>query len=493
MSDDIFDELNDDELTGVDPFADVTDVDSGADPSSGERTVEEFEAELERQIRILLTPKQSVEARVEAAYWLGDSGAPKAIRSLRTAYMREKNPEIKSAAEFALGQFRALDQAIVRDEGEAVQDALGRDENKWVIDLLKEIALYGRRTRKLRVPVRVMLMLQGVLLLTFGGLVAANLSMGNNAPGGEISQIAPPTPDTVSPVRNALAQAQANLGTLRADAEALDAQLTANEQGQQLFCGYPFVNPTAVIITPQVENAPAALAALTRYNDLLARYQGARTGFDNACGGTTIFMATSVRVAAQTALDDVLAQIPALETELVQAVSDLAANPPPGNNLPGTPGDNASPNETPQLVPTNTELPTLEPSPTPGLTQLEINSHAGAMLTIIDEAQRQNAQLLEFWTNAQNGDTSGCRQLRPAIPENYQLPVQDGILVPDLKAATDNVNGGLDLSRLGWDLFTGNCQAGTTLDAAATGISTAETARGLFDLASAALNQLTGR
>ncbi|NOG51952.1 MAG: hypothetical protein HND48_22840 [Chloroflexi bacterium] len=40
---------------------------------------------------------------------------------------------MKRAARSALSKFRALDRALVRDEGESVEDALGSPENEAVI------------------------------------------------------------------------------------------------------------------------------------------------------------------------------------------------------------------------------------------------------------------------------------------------------------------------------------------------------------------------
>jgi hypothetical protein len=170
------------------------------DASSGGpvRSVEEFEAEVRRQIAILSSAKNPVKARVEAALWLGESAQFEAIRPLIAVYKRDtKNPKVQQAAAYALGMFKTLDAAIYREAGETVEDAIYSPENADVLNTITAIVFYDKRGR--RRGGGGLLRLMGVLVLILAALTAAYLFV----PQGGLTQLltiptATPTP-TIDP------------------------------------------------------------------------------------------------------------------------------------------------------------------------------------------------------------------------------------------------------------------------------------------------------
>lgn len=486
MNDDDFLDLEDDLLdVRDDPFKGT----SLARPVV--RTLEEFDDEVDAKIKTVMSPRATVKARADAAYWLGNSGAPKAISALRHVYETEGTPRaLKQAAEYALGQFKALDQAITRRTGESVTDALGRSENAKITERLTDIALHDLRGSRLRLRPLHLLIINLVLIGVLAGLVTLNMNLSQAGPRGSSDTLR----GTGTLAQRSSHELGLRLDELQADAQTLRADLTSAQTGSALKCTHPYVLPVRFTLDSIVDaRYPAIKAAAERYNTLQADFTTAKRPFDTACQ-TSATMSEQQLTSTLSSLDTVLSGIPEVRTLIAQA-GDLAnagatteAEATARGALPPT--ETHTPTATP---PPPTETPT--PTATPGLSAQELRIYTNELYTLIDNAiaARGYISLLnQYWTETRDtGRTDGCSTPRPIIPENYVLSEEVRAVSPELVGITDLINTGLELSRSGWQLFDMACNLGTLGGNAQIGLDTMGTARATFDEALLQLNELT--
>ncbi len=121
-----------------------------------DKAAERHIRKVQQNMRILMMRQYSSQRRQEAAYWLGESGEPRAISALRQVYLRDSDRQVQRAARLALGKFRALQQAL---EGEPAQ-------REQALNLLRQIVYQGRTGRRLPLPVWAVLMIEALLALT---------------------------------------------------------------------------------------------------------------------------------------------------------------------------------------------------------------------------------------------------------------------------------------------------------------------------------------
>jgi hypothetical protein len=161
------------------------------------RAIAAFEKNVLRNIKVLISPRANREQRIEAAYWLGESAKPKAITALRKVYNRDKkDKKLHQAVAFALGQFKALDLAIEREEGDSVTEALYREENSDVLDLITTITMNGPTVSK---PKPAFGLLNIGLLVVLVILVIVNVALVAVGSGDDESNVTATTAPTASP------------------------------------------------------------------------------------------------------------------------------------------------------------------------------------------------------------------------------------------------------------------------------------------------------
>src|SRR5689334_3095547 len=91
----------------------------GMSVAETERRQAEFQATVQKNMDIIVKPKQyDANKRREAIRWLGEAGDPDAIPALLKVYQKDKTPGFKEEAAYALGQFKALGEALDDDETE---------------------------------------------------------------------------------------------------------------------------------------------------------------------------------------------------------------------------------------------------------------------------------------------------------------------------------------------------------------------------------------
>jgi hypothetical protein len=124
--------------------------------------LETFEAEVKKNIKLLSS--KDTRARRKAAAWLGEAGDPTAITALVQAYKNDQDAGVRENARYALGMFRALEEAW-------------NDDQERVGQLLEDVALKGKMGRRARIPAR------GLVKATVGLLISAAIVAGLSLSG----------------------------------------------------------------------------------------------------------------------------------------------------------------------------------------------------------------------------------------------------------------------------------------------------------------------
>lgn len=459
----------------------MTDLDSNED------IIAKFERKVKRNMQIIQSSKVDMDKRVEAAYWLGEAGSPQAISALRKVYLAEKNPKLKSAAEYALGQYKAMDYAIEREPGEAVETALGRPENEIIYQLMLDIALEGKFGKRKRISTSLLVrfqMLLVVLLMILVGLNFVLLSGGSS--GGDLLADLPIT-DRATPALNTLAELDLITQAVTLDAQAIQTGLENRVEGVPANCDHAFEYDYAEFeiyaIDPQVQNNNfEVFVVANQVNAALNQMKPAYDTFTAACSETPPDE-TAITGAITTA-QTVIAGLPDTQTEITSLQDSL--QPPPALQPAIV---EATPEVTEELVVNTT--PTIAPTPT--LEPSVIVEQVSALASIVNRVNEPSGAiplLEQTWQNVQN--TSGsdriCRTTtRPTIPDDYVVPEDLAQIIPALAQAQTSINSGLALLRDGWNLFDAACQNNNLLARVNPGLTYVSTATTSFESAREAL------
>ncbi|GAB4511893.1 MAG: hypothetical protein OHK0046_10600 [Anaerolineae bacterium] len=478
-------------------YDDLDGLDSDNDEM--QQKIAAFNDRVKKVSKVLLSAKAGEEKRVKAAQWLGESGAPEAIEPLVKVYEKDPNPNLKKAAAYALGQFKALDNAIKRDDDESISMALGREENEHIVQLLTDITLEGKiGKRRGGVPVGLLTRLMGLLVVTLVVLIVLNvMQLG----GGESTADATPRPgrtqvaaaDTAVPgtqtpvdeialstldsVDDAIDRVRQIAMVLRENFTAAENDTTNALPGCELIFGLP--GQPITVIDEVASVYPELVTVAEGVNASVAALEAALNTRNRICERDGIVVVGEFRTAnpaidrAQSELDTLSAQAAALR---------VAAETGSAPVLPTTPLETA----TPTLVPTAT----LEPQ--------VIDRTITDMINVVQDmaANRGPGGLLEqFWQDVvQTGETDGCRDAAPTIPDDI-APLSADVLaaLPELEQARQSVNLSLQLLRDGWTLFTNACSNGSLVASATGGVTYAQTVNAALNDAQSRLLDLQSR
>lgn len=485
MSDRYDDDFDDDDSLFDDSFDD--DFDDGEtenDDDDLQAKIEAFDEKVIEQMRILLNPKMAGSKRYAAARWLGESGAPRAISALRKVYRNEtKDKKLHGAVEYALGQFKALDKNIKRDRDETVGEALGRQENAHIVELLTDITVKGKFGRRTLIPMRGFMALQGFLLVTFiafmgaGFILSGTTSSNDGLSISEIPTRAPGLSASEEAALDAMATMRTRLISIHSDGRVLGAQFGVLAGGGELSCELTFTSGEGVTLTPEVEASYPNISILAnRVNAAMDDLRDAQDLHAEACATDTMPDAENLE-AMSARLDSMMAALTDIESAI--ATTENSINVAPQVEEPDIDDDE---DDTEPVEPT--------PEPTATIAPESINVHVREMLSIINTVTQQrgaNQLLAQYWADVQQaGTTGGCGVTPPTIPDNYpELPADVAQAVPALNEAREQLNLGLTLLRdQGWPLFTSACASNTLPDQAATGAIVAQTAQNAFSGAS---------
>lgn len=480
--DDFLEDINSDE----NPFGDGEPSDDHRAPV---RTIAEFDEEVERRIKFLLSSKNTSQEREQVAYWLGESGAPKAITALKKVYEKDKkNPNVQRAAAYALGQFKALDQAIIRDPDEAVGDALSRPENQHIIERLQNIALYDQRGQRPRFSRQTLTRILGGLAASFVVFILIYLVIPTAESGDPSAQIAlRATEGTLG--QRSVNELQLRTDELQRDLEALQTQFTGT-----LNCEAALIEPAAFTPNSALSSEfPTLLPLVDRYNLAHQNYSIALSIHDLACRNTPPALTDEDRTNGNLAIDRARTEMQTLQAALPEevAVADASARALVQTTEMAQLTRDAIAEQTANPA---TFTPTF--TPTPGISPEQMIRYIGELNELIDRAtsaQGFNSTLQLYWEQAR--DTSNvlnCRAIPPRIPEDYVLPAEDAALSSDLAMAVSFVNTGLQLSRDAWGFFSTSCQNATILTNFSTGLLQTTTANSSFNEARTILDGIRG-
>jgi hypothetical protein len=395
--------------------------------------------------------------RRAAALYLGEAAAADAVPRLVELYRKDPDPRVREAAAYALGQFKAVEEAVAEGDDDIVVPLIDRIENQYEL---------GRRANP--APLQRMAL---ALTLTAVGFILAILLLPNGALRGQIPGLTPPSA-TRADVIDALAPiAQSIAG----DAGTLQSVFEAVLRAEALDCQAFFNQIEPAVLAPENASAyPDLAAAAARINAQRDALNAVKARYDSACldnpplAGAEVGGLLSQAVAVKTDMDALSAELAQAALDAIPTVTPTAAPtdaaPTPDAAAPAAPAtpDAAGPAQT--APPAETALPTETPTPAPTPTPVEISGFVSDVFSIINSVQAQrgaSAQLLQYWRDAaSSGRTQGCTLPQPAIPQNYVLPGDVAEAAPQLRSAVQLVNSALDSLRGAWQQFAGICANG---------------------------------
>lgn len=438
-----------------------------------------FKAKVDGLIAIILKPKQHpVAKRKEAVLMLGELGEPSAIEPLIKVYEKDKSPGMKEAAAYALGQMRALQDALELAEDD-------EDIRTHVDSLIAGIILDGKIGKSTPVPRRTLNIAAGALLVSFIGLMLLGVLLGggDSAVTDATAQAALPTAlggidatgNIIETPMDAAGVAGALMNyfmALNTDNRTLQGQFRELIQGRSPDCSANLlVNPPPFVV-PDTLNETNLTTSAERLNTAATELQPVYTAYQNHCNNSAPLAAAQANELTNTLIK--------VQNDTFDIPEILGAM---GITLPPTSTPNV-PTATPSLTPTATL--TITPSPTfdPG----KIRVHRLGLQQIVDTmtgTRGHNSLVLTYWTDVtSSGSTGGCLNLPPPpIPENYVLPDDVAAAVPELADATVKINTGLTLSRQTWQTFDVGCGNNTLGQVVGVQIQAAQTAQDAFNQA----------
>ncbi len=429
-------------------------------------------AKLIEQNQARLYSKKASERR-DAAQWLGEAAAAEAIPDLVRVYQTDRDSGVRAAAAYALGQFRAIEQAVANGQQAKVEDLLHK------VEVEGKYGSRGGRGRWTRIALGLLLsfaIFGGLALVLYGGIRGIQAAVQSAVP---VSTVAQPTPN-LDEVAVYAADLRSAFAPISADITTLQAQFTTVLAGDVPDCGAFFNQAPPFALPAETETQYPELAALaTRINEMQASFDQAHAAFMAACqSGTPLNAATAG--SAYAALRLAITALPQMEAAL--NTLSLLLTPTPT----GMPTSTATP--PPSVTPT--PLVTAVPTTNPQLT--DPRSHLNALYLLIDQMAGPGGQavvLRDYWGEALRVNRpAGCGARPPEAPDPYVISEAEAAASPELATAVDLVNNGLEQVRLGWSNFFFTCGSNTVGASAIQGqlevgaaITAFESARTLLD------------
>jgi hypothetical protein len=428
-----------------------------------ESRVRAFQVEVDKRIEKLMRPRSYGAAeRREAARWLGESGEIRAIEPLTKVYRKDPTPGMKETAAYALGQFKALEQALSDPDRE--MKAMTNLEN---IVLYREFGgRSGGSNRGLQMGLGALLI---VLLLVGAGINVTGIASRDAAPtlvaGGDLPT---PTPDTLewrqTRLRNMYVDLRDDADLLRAEFQQVTRE--SGRGGQD--CDVTFNDPDEITMT--ADSQPVLVDIAEQLNEIENNLDEVLAGFRQACRENRPLTSDEV-------LNEYGDELTSAQRQLVEVVELF---------------ETGSIEIPPTGVPTETPVPS--PTPEPTVDPQEVNRHRLGLQQIITDmtAQRGAASRVQiYWNGVQEtGSQAGCNQIPEPIPPDYDLPDDIAARLPDLERAAVNVNIGLDLTRRSQDAFFEACENNNLSQIVGQQVDVITTAINAFEDAQQNLNDL---
>ncbi|HVU13680.1 MAG TPA: HEAT repeat domain-containing protein [Phototrophicaceae bacterium] len=436
---------------------------------------------LEEKIDAMITQlaSKSASKRREAAYFLGEAAAADAVQPLVDIYQKDKDASVRAAAAYALGMYKAVEQAINR----------GQEEH--VIELLRGIEEDGKLGR--RAPtgrsVRILLGLL-VSLLVLGVVYLARADIKASLFGSSKSHA------------TLVADVNQRYTLVRDDTRNLQTDLLNVIQNQPLSCIGFFNNPAPYQLDPvDGHSYPDIADIVDQLNGAQASLASAKAAYDAACNNGAKFGAAEAQQTFQTLLPALQALDP-LQLKLTQAQAlQPTVTPEPPTAAPTT-ASAAQPTAVPPTPAPGTPVVTLQSNvtlqpttATDAQTEADIKKQLPALFDIIDDVtspRGSSTLLLQYWQDVQkSGTTQGCSITTvPDIPNTVFIPEADLQASSNLRDAVQLINNGLSALHTGWTNFEFACNSHSLQNKVATELPSAQVAADAFAAADAELQTL---
>lgn len=423
-----------------------------------------FEEKIDQMITQL--GSKSAAKRREAAYFLGEVAAADAVPALVEVYKKDKNPQVRAAAAYSLGMYKAVENAIRDgDENEVIRLLRGIEERGEI----------GRRAslgRSVRMIIALLATFIVLLIVYYFSPDIESRLLGSTRPRAEV-----------------IANVQQTFILVKNDTRSLQTELLEVISARPLGCIAFFNNAPTYAFDPVDARAfPDVAALVTQLHTAQASLANTKIRYDAACNDGAPFGASEAQAAFQLLLP-ALQIIDPLEVSLLQ-LSALQPTAAPATVAPAQP--TAAPNQPtaapaqPTAAPAGaTAQPTIAPEVLAGANP---KSHLPALFDIIDtvtDTRGASTLLVQYWQDViDTGTTAGCRAVAPTIP-TYDLfiPEVDFQASPDLRDAVELIRNGLSALRNGWTNFQFSCNSRSLITVAPTRLQDAQVAATAFSAA----------
>jgi hypothetical protein len=489
---DEFENENDDSSEEDGGEFEIEDQPTGDEPTEEELAAAEakFDVTVKEKMKILLSTKSGTGKRVKAARWLGECGRPQSIWALSMVYKKEKDPKVRLAVEYALGQYKALDETLKRDEEEDFLTALRAGTNKELYKQLNDIVLHSKFGKRKRLRPRIMMDVIVLLFILLTVLIALNvvLTIQNmeeyRVPTEEelfetqTAGLSPEQKQVLNSLRIITDQAELTTETTK---DLLD-QFGNSLAGQPFICDVPLFAPGPYTVPPEVGTRYPEMATISqRINEQAVILLEVINFHADTCLTETQRLGSDdarETLSKLTTLQDEMAVI----NEAIDIIDQSLAFDSDTNTMPAELAVTLA-------APTDTPTPPLV-EPTATVESEIISQHLWSLAGIIDDVSGERGTLpllMQYWNDVQvNGATGGCDVI-PTIPEDHVLEGDLAQTLPALSDASIETNMGLLLLRYSWTMFEEGCQNNTLVEAVGNGLRYTQDASAYFDAAEATL------
>ncbi len=427
-----------------------------------------------------LTAKQAKDRR-EAALWLGEAAVVEAVPDLVRVFQTDRNRGVRSAAAYALGQFRAVEVALEDGKQAEVEKLLHRVEAE---------GKYGSRGspgRWLRLTLGLLLSFVAFAALAwivYGGPEAIAAALRAVLPNAAAQAAA--TPD-LPELAGYTAGLRSAFTPVSADVTTLQQQYTTALAGNPPDCAVVFhrTEPFALAEAGALRYPELGVLA-ARINEMQSSFSQSVAAFEAACqSGAPLTAASAGPMYAL--LRPAVDYAPQIEAALAALEARLTPTP--------TPSPTATPTPTETPVPPSA-TPRVTPIPTTDITLTDPRRHLAALYALVDSMIGVGGQanaLRENWQTAFiSVRPAACGARQPVLPDSYVLTEAEAAASPELAAAVDLINNGLELLQTSWTNLVLACNSDTTNAAALQGQRDAQAVITSFQNAQQLLDALAG-
>lgn len=420
-----------------------------------------FEEKIDRMITQL--GDKNAAKRREAAEFLGEVAAADAVPDLVEVYRKDKSAQVRAAAAYSLGMYKAVERALKAG-----------DESR-VVNLLTDIEKEGKLGK--RAPIGRAIRINIALVLVLIVLVVVYLYSPDIE--GRLFGSTRPRSEVVGSV-------QETFTLVKNDTRALQTELLDVISARPLSCVAFFNSAPVYHLDPvDVRAFPDIADIVKQVNSAQTSLANAKAQYDAACNNGAPFGAGEAQAAFQTLLP-ALQAIDPLEVALIQAAAAQPTAIPP-TVAPTTAGATTAP-EVASPAPNATVAP-VQPTAVPA-TPVGANpkAHVPELFDIIQNVTGTfgaGTLLVQYWTEVQNfGQTNGCAVRPPTVPSyDIFIPEADFQASPELRDAVQLITNGLAALRTGWTNFQFACNARSLTSVAETRLQDARVALDAFTTA----------